>query len=226
MITREQIEAGIQQKIVRFIVDPNMGHGTVCEIGEHWFYFGGETAEAENPEEFLRNADVKDVVNSIMDTLTDIGTIDDYECGYYEAVLKESLRVGDWQKIDTLKERNEKLERLWAEIEDVPMNPETECMEAPVLGFLAGTHREDIWHWFDERHSKGVAYLLYGDGVDQTPELAQLCYRKQLCKECMSETCIFNPEGFCMFPMVSGRAPRLHDEGCDDWCQKEDENGC
>ena len=41
------------------------------------------------------------------------------------------------------------------------MNPETECMEAPFLDFPAGTPREDIWRWFDERHSKGVAYLLY-----------------------------------------------------------------
>lgn len=30
------------------------------------------------------------------------------------------------------------------------------------MDFPAGTHREDIWHWFDERHSKGVTYLMYG----------------------------------------------------------------
>lgn len=35
-------------------------------------------------------------------------------------------------------------------------------MDEPFLGFPAGTHREDIWHWFDERHSRGVAYLLHG----------------------------------------------------------------
>lgn len=27
--------------------------------------------------------------------------------------------------------------------------------------FEKGTSRENIWHWFDERHSKGIAYLLY-----------------------------------------------------------------
>lgn len=89
MITREQIEAGIQRKIVRFIVDPNMEHGTVCEIGEHWFYFGGETAEEENPDEFLRNADMGEVIDSIAETLLDIKKVDDYEYGYYQAVLKE-----------------------------------------------------------------------------------------------------------------------------------------
>ncbi len=62
----------------------------------------------------------------------------------------------------TLAERDTALEKLWEEFGDVPMNPETECMEAPFLDFPAGTFREDIWRWFDERHSKGVAYLMYG----------------------------------------------------------------
>lgn len=62
--------------------------------------------------------------------------------------------------METLKGRDAELERLWAEFGDVPMNPETECMDAPFLGFPAGTHREEIWRWFDERHSRGVTYLL------------------------------------------------------------------
>ena len=53
------------------------------------------------------------------------------------------------------------LEALWEEFSDVPMNPETECMEAPFLDFPAGTHREEIWHWFDERYTTGVTGLLY-----------------------------------------------------------------
>lgn len=39
------------------------------------------------------------------------------------------------------------------------MNPETECIEEDFLHFPAGTNRMDIWHWFDEQHSIGVAYL-------------------------------------------------------------------
>ncbi len=42
------------------------------------------------------------------------------------------------------------------------MNPETECMDEPFLSFPAGTHREEIWRWFDERHTRGAAYLLHG----------------------------------------------------------------
>ena len=63
-------------------------------------------------------------------------------------------------EFDTLAERDEELEALWDKFRDVPMNPDTEKMEEPFIHFPAGTDREDIWRWFDERHSKGVAYLL------------------------------------------------------------------
>lgn len=65
-------------------------------------------------------------------------------------------------KMKTLRERDEELERLWNDFSDIPMNPDTEKIEEPFMDFPAGTDREDIWHWFDERHSKGVVYLLYG----------------------------------------------------------------
>ena len=57
---------------------------------------------------------------------------------------------------------DEELENLWLQFGNIPMDPESETMEDSFLDFLAGTHREDIWHWFDERYSKGVYALLYG----------------------------------------------------------------
>lgn len=57
--------------------------------------------------------------------------------------------------------RDAALEKLWLEFGDVPMNPETECIEQDWHNFPAGTHREEIWHWFDGLHSCGVYYLLY-----------------------------------------------------------------
>lgn len=57
---------------------------------------------------------------------------------------------------------DETIEQLWEIFTDIPMNPATECMEAPFLHFDAATPREEIWHWFDRRHSKGIVYLLYG----------------------------------------------------------------
>jgi hypothetical protein len=56
---------------------------------------------------------------------------------------------------------DKELEELWEEFGDIPMNPKTECMEGEFLHFPIGTHREDIWHWFDEKYSLGVYYLLY-----------------------------------------------------------------
>lgn len=73
-----------------------------------------------------------------------------------------------------------------------------------------------------QRYSKGVGALLYGDGTDRTAELAALVYRKQLCTECDAEFCVFNPEGICMLPFVTGKAPRLGDDGCEDYTAQED----
>ena len=64
--------------------------------------------------------------------------------------------------MEIYKGRDAELEELWGQLDDIPMNPETECIEAPFLNFPAGTFREDIWRWFDENHSKGVAYLMNG----------------------------------------------------------------
>ena len=120
-------------------------------------------------------------------------------------------------RMETIAERDKKLEEIWKIFADVPFNPETECIEESFLDFTAGTHREEIWHWFDERHSKGVAFLLYRTGMNQPPKIMQLLQKESMCEECMSETCAFNPEGICRFPLVYGRKPRLSEEGCSDW---------
>ena len=125
-------------------------------------------------------------------------------------------------KMETLADRDRDLEALWADLADVPVDSDTEKLEEDWFIFPKGTDKEDIWHWFDDRHSKGVAYLLYRDGVDRTPEMAQLCYLKQLCKECDAEHCVFNSEGVCLFPLVGGRSPGLNDNGCNDFCYKEE----
>ena len=62
---------------------------------------------------------------------------------------------------------------LWQKFGDIPMNPETECLEKDFIPrttdgilmyrFPAGTHREDIWHWFEEEFNLSVAKdLMYG----------------------------------------------------------------
>lgn len=129
------------------------------------------------------------------------------------------------QEIETLRDRDEELEELWGEFADVPMNPETECIEEPFMGWGAGINREEIWHWFDKRHSKGVAYLLYRDGIDRTDQFSKLVYLKNLCIECESSSCQYNHQGECRFPLVHERKPRINDyDGCIDYDYQEGED--
>ena len=120
----------------------------------------------------------------------------------------------------TLRERDALLEELWKRFGDVPMDPSTETMEAPFLDFPAGTSRVDIWHWFDERHSKGIAYLIYNEEASNAASITSLLHCQKLCTECCSETCVFNPQGICMAPFLTGKKPGIHDDGCTDYCPK------
>ena len=62
--------------------------------------------------------------------------------------------------------KDREVERLWDDLADVEFD-DSDFLDRDMtlvenwLEFPAGTPREDIWHWFDERHSKGVYYLLY-----------------------------------------------------------------
>ena len=51
------------------------------------------------------------------------------------------------------------LESMWDELEDVPID-ENECLDVDWKGWRKGTNREEVWHWFDENHSKGVGWLM------------------------------------------------------------------
>lgn len=70
----------------------------------------------------------------------------------------------DWTERDS--EDSEIVEdyvhELWEEFGDVPMNPETEEIEEEWNGFPPGTHREEIWHWFEESFCLSVAEDLMG----------------------------------------------------------------
>ncbi|MCD8331508.1 MAG: hypothetical protein LUB63_03110 [Oscillospiraceae bacterium] len=120
-------------------------------------------------------------------------------------------------QLRTLVDRDKLLEEMWAD-----MDPETEVLEEPFIYndevvFPTGTEKLDIWRWFDQRHSKGVAHLLYGDGVDRTDALAQLVSRNAMCRECGTTDCAFWADGLCKYPLVHGRQPEITEEdGCKD----------
>lgn len=91
MITKEMITSGIENQIIKFDIDPNIGHGTVCKIGNYWFYFGGLTAEEMDSEEYMQNVPIEDVADEIFVTLQDFAKDECFkdEYDYYESVLSQ-----------------------------------------------------------------------------------------------------------------------------------------
>ena len=84
-ITLKQVENGFRSGVVRLTTGP-MEEGTVWQIGEHWFYFGGMTAEEESPDEYRRNVPEEDIIREIFDTLESIRKsdfTDEYLYYYY-----------------------------------------------------------------------------------------------------------------------------------------------
>lgn len=63
---------------------------------------------------------------------------------------------------ETKQNRIVKAKLLWEKFGAIPMNPETECTEKSWYCFPAGTHREEIWHWFEETFDVSVAEDLMG----------------------------------------------------------------
>lgn len=53
------------------------------------------------------------------------------------------------------------IQNLWANFDDVPMDPVSETIEQKWYHFPAGTHRETIWHWFEKEFSISITELLY-----------------------------------------------------------------
>lgn len=50
------------------------------------------------------------------------------------------------------------IEQAWRLLADVTIN-EDEEIDRDFLYWEAGTDRQAIWEWFDQRHSKGVGFL-------------------------------------------------------------------
>lgn len=103
MITKDLIARGLDEGVIRFVIDPNMEHGTVCQIGDCWFYFGGSMAEELNPAEYLSAVAKCELVQEVYETLESFRKdgeelADEYR--YYEAYLDE--RIGDrklWMRL-------------------------------------------------------------------------------------------------------------------------------
>lgn len=56
---------------------------------------------------------------------------------------------------------------LWESLGNVPID-EDECIDEDWNGFSKGTHREDIWHFFEDTYNVSVAKDLMG--ISNSPE--------------------------------------------------------
>ena len=57
------------------------------------------------------------------------------------------------------------LELAWRALGDVPVSPDDrleEGFDTPWATWEKGCRIEDVWSWFDKKHSIGVKYLMYG----------------------------------------------------------------
>lgn len=131
-----------------------------------WF---GKRLEDEDYDVFICDIDDYETGIDYMEDSDHYNTID--ACIMWGALQIMKGKLHDGMRIaiqnpntDVVKEYttyDSLLEDLWKTLTNVPMNPDTEDMEDDWFIFPVGTNREEIWNWFDEQHSKGVAYLMY-----------------------------------------------------------------
>lgn len=57
---------------------------------------------------------------------------------------------------------DQQIEKIWKEFADIPVDAE-DMIETNFHIWQAGEDKQLIWEWFDEHHSKGLAWLMYGD---------------------------------------------------------------
>jgi len=87
-------------------------------------------------------------------------------------ILKAAGQAAQELKASMPKEYTDaELEKRWDELEDVPFD-EADSPSGLILSddwwiFPKGVDREDIWHYFDENHSRGIEYLIYGKEASQ-----------------------------------------------------------
>lgn len=94
----------------------------------------------------------------------------------------------------------EAVERLWLKFGCIPVDG-NECLEEPFLRFPVGTHREAVWHWFEEQFDVRVADLLWGreEGAHVEKHLARLEARNSIYRKTLEKIKDKKPEedGWC-----------------------------
>lgn len=148
-------------------------------ITEHWLELPEGTMGAVSRE--MEKIDRSRDVGQCLDDMYEDGNIEAWKYEYMvrkPEAMKEILQLFDKMEdcnvsyndtmgtvigkvMREIELDDAKLEFLWEEFGDVLVDDD-ECILDDFLGFECGTHREAVWHWFDERYSGGVAKLMFG----------------------------------------------------------------
>lgn len=116
--------------------------------------------EIEQDGELLKIADDVELIYKFLKEQSHIDWINSKKLKMLQD--KGFIVAGD-RPTDLMKKLDKMVEKLWEGLEDIPFYEEKseQYIEEDYLDFEEGTSKEDICHWFDERHSKGVHFLLY-----------------------------------------------------------------
>ena len=128
-------------------------------------------------EKINRSRDISEYILGMYET----GSVEPWMYEYMansEKVMEEILQMFDkWEDCNTpfnitlenvveevkkgISLTDEVLEFLWERLGNVPVDDDG-CLTDCFMGYETGTDREEIWHWFDECYSEGVAALMNG----------------------------------------------------------------
>lgn len=130
-----------------FRVDVTMGDGIADTVGE-WvcIEIDGGYDDYTGEEDVFAIAPIDYLIERFAVFFKSLG---------YKVEIKKTL--------DAVEVRDKAVEKLWEQLEDIPMNTETECIEQPFFHFPEGSSKDEIWKWFDKHYSKGVASLVDGN---------------------------------------------------------------
>lgn len=86
----------------------------------------------------------------------------DYNKLSYEELMKIDVSdIKDYRELDSF------LEVLWSEFANVPVDEDGDTIDESFYIWSKGDDECDIWHWFDDRHSKGLAGGIMGLGKSE-----------------------------------------------------------
>ena len=109
IIGKNDISRGLRNKSIGFRKSPN-NDGIVCQIGEHWFYFGGaKAAEYNDPHEWIKHTTRREIINDVFDALWDLqhdGETPSDEWFYYYYYLHEYDMKHNCDEIRKILEKN------------------------------------------------------------------------------------------------------------------------